>query len=144
MTTIEKIKAEIEHRIEHYKEWVEFYKSRGTKSDYDETILGAYSDLLSFLSTLESEKPVPNDLEEAAKEFAKDAYPDKHNLIWMFKRGAKWDREQMLNEAVETVVSLEAGGFPVVEFGVGKFGLKVGDKVRVIIVKEDEKLNEKI
>ena len=136
MTTIEKIKAEIER-----------LKSIEYPCDNSQQATGFFNALdimTDFLSTLESEKPVPNDLEEAAKEFAKDAYPDKHNLIWMFKRGAKWDREQMLNEAVETVVSLEAGGFPVVEFGVGKFGLKVGDKVRVIIVKEDEKLNEKI
>lgn len=64
MTTIENIKAEIERRIEHYKEWVEFYKARGTKSDYDETVLGAYSDLLSFISTLESEKPSGPTIEE--------------------------------------------------------------------------------
>lgn len=146
MTTIEKIKAEIERRIEHYKEWVEFYKSRGTKSDYDETVLGAYSDLLSFISTLESEKPVPADLEEAADKYAKKTMKIVANGLFDnvgrangFIAGAKWDREQVMKEAVETVVSLEAGGFPVVEFGVGKFGLKVGDKVKVIIVKEDEK-----
>ena len=39
-----------------------------------------------------------NNVEEVAKEFAKNAYLDKHNLIWMFKRGAKWEGEQISNE----------------------------------------------
>ena len=52
--------------------------------------------------------------------------------------GAKWQKEQMMNKAVETVVSLEAGGFPVIEFGVKRFGLKVGDKVRVIISPKED------
>jgi hypothetical protein len=37
-------------------------------------------------------------LDEAARELSKNAYPDKHNLIWMFKRGAKWQGEQISNE----------------------------------------------
>ena len=37
-------------------------------------------------------------VEEVAKELAKNAYLDKHNLIWMFKRGAKWEGEQISNE----------------------------------------------
>ena len=37
-------------------------------------------------------------VEEVAKEFAKDAYPDKYNLVWMFKRGARWEGEQISNE----------------------------------------------
>lgn len=53
------------------------------------------------------------------------------------KEGYRRCMEQMMKEAVDTVVSLDAGGFPFIEFGVGKFGLKVGDKVRIIIVKED-------
>lgn len=56
-----------------------------------------------------------------------------------YRDGYEQAEKDMMGQAVETVVSLEAGGFPVVEFGVGKFGLKVGDKVKVIIVKEDEK-----
>ena len=101
-----------------------------------------------FLDTLESEKPVPNDLEEAAREFAKDAYPDKHNLVWMFKRGAKWQEKQMLKEAIHYVVQddLDSHGasynIPFIRLGTVALkpkGIGVGDKVRVIIVKEDEK-----
>ena len=57
-----------------------------------------------------AEESVPNDLEEAAREFAKDAYPDKHNLVWMFKRGAKWQKEQDEKEQADlfTIVALDA------------------------------------
>lgn len=81
-------------------------------------------------------------IEEAANHYASVTDPEAHGIDFIrevFIAGAECDREQMMEEAVETVVSLEAGGFPVVEFSVGKFGLKVGDKVKVIIVKEDEK-----
>ena len=37
-------------------------------------------------------------VDEVAKELAKNAYCDKYNLIWMFKRGAKWEGEQISNE----------------------------------------------
>ena len=54
-----------------------------------------------------------------------------------FIQGYEQAEKDIMERAVETVVSLESGGFPVVEFGVGKLGLKVGDKVKLIIVKED-------
>lgn len=57
--------------------------------------------------------------------------------------GAVNEREKIMKEAVDTVVSLDAGGFPFVEFGVGKFGLKVGNKVRVIVLPKEVR-NEQI
>lgn len=54
-----------------------------------------------------------------------------------YRDGYEQAEKDIMERAVETVVSLESGGFPVVEFGVGKLGLKVGDKVKLIIVKED-------
>lgn len=54
------------------------------------------------------------------------------------ERGYNLCKEQMMKEAVDTVVSLDAGGFPFIEFGVGKFGLKVGDKIRVIILPKED------
>ena len=87
--------------------------------------------------TLESEKPVPNDLEETAKEFAKDAYPDKHNLVWMFKRGAKWQREQMMKEAVEGKIIFLLNGDVAVNIGdTDKYNL--GQKVRVIVIPKED------
>lgn len=146
--------------------------------------------LLSSLSELESEKPVPNDLEKAATitldeaESVADEYTGflEKGLIenqprpiggkWFveyarkrFIDGAKWQadntplpedtviwndgfktgreigerdmKEQMMEQAVDATVHLEPGAFPVIEIGVGRFGLKVGDKVKIIIVKEE-------
>ena len=93
-----------------------------------------------------SEKPINQEgLEKEMDKFFETMPVLEHENIFedtfknIARHFAQWQKEQMLKEAVETVVSLEAGGFPVVEFGVGKFGLKVGDKVRAFIVKEDEK-----
>ena len=90
----------------------------------------------------EPEKLVPNDLEEAAEEFAKDAYLDKHNLIWMFKRGAKWQKEQMMKEAIPCKVFWHDG--PLLDYtqeqqdnALERIGANVGDKIKLIIVKED-------
>lgn len=46
-------------------------------------------------------------------------------------------KEELMNGAVDAMVHLEAGANPVIEIGVGRFGLKVRDKVKLIIVKED-------
>lgn len=91
---------------------------------------------------IETKSDTPKDLEEAAREFAKDAYPDKHNLVWMFKRGAKWQKEQMMKEAVEGEVRKD-GTIGYFEFSneqqfhslLEQF--QDCDKVRIIIVKED-------
>ena len=64
MTTIEKIKAEIER-----------LKSIEYPCDNSQQATGFFNALdimTDFLSTLESEKPVPNDLEEAAEEYEKN------------------------------------------------------------------------
>ena len=91
MSIIEQVKAEIE-RLENYYTSVEWYVEA----------------LLSFLDTLESENPVPKDLEEAADEYANKHYSewdeswddyngynvepenDKLELMDAFIAGAKW------------------------------------------------------
>lgn len=84
------------------------------------------------------------ELEDAALEIARMETPDgapytSFPLYVAFKSGAKWQKEQMMKDAVNTTVHLEPGASPVIEICVGRFGLKVRDKVKVIIVKEDEK-----
>ena len=119
---IAKIKAEIERRITD--------NTFGAKLEL--------IDILAWLDTLESENPVPNDLEEAAREFAKDAYPDKHNLVWMFKRGAKWQKEQMMKEAMEGLICATITGTNAISFlSPLPKELTAGDKVKLIICKED-------
>lgn len=118
----------------------------------------------------EPEKPVPADLEEAAKEYAKgegldDALGGWEDMHDAFIAGAKWQyqkdrerfaqikaktwcegfdacKEQMMKGAVDgEVVSLipERNYVKVERASIAKAtsGFKEGDKVRIIIVKED-------
>lgn len=108
---------------------------------------------------------IQNDLEEAASEYSTNeadrvwGKPDPHDytdhsgcgaahdnyevgLQVGFKAGAKWDREKTMSKAVDADimltlhdktgdVSLHTGYLP------KELGIKYGDKVRIIIVKED-------
>ena len=83
------------------------------------------------------------ELEDVALEKARMETPDgaqytSFPLYVAFKSGAEWMMKRMMMEAVNTTVHLEPGASPIIEIGVGRFGLKVRDKVKVIIVKEDE------
>jgi predicted metal-dependent hydrolase len=48
---------------------------------------------MQFIDSL-PEEPVSEDLEEYAKKLAKGAALDKHNLIWMCKKGAEWQKQK--------------------------------------------------
>jgi hypothetical protein len=97
----------------------------------------------------EDEKPVPNDLEEAANHHickTVDAVKrrgwelETQDITDAFIAGAKWDRSQMMKEAVEADVNIYrdlAAGKSWAEFVVEKPPKNLGDKVRIIIVKED-------
>ena len=133
MTIIEKIKAEIERRIDAHHTHGHFCAEH------------EFRDVLSFLSTLESEKPVPADLEEAAKECCDNNYPTYQCccdcIIEVFKAGAKWQREQMMKEAVEVQNVVEEGRYcqeigPI--FLDERAGFKPGDKVRVIVLPKED------
>ena len=175
---LDKIKAEIERRVTD--------NTFGAKLEL--------IDILAWLDTLESEKPIPNDLEEAAvdiadallskpKDYAISAKADYWNgahdgII----AGAKWQKEQMISalkndgnlpiefidkfheidrtafqngqanmkeqmmkEAIHYVVQddLDSHGasynIPFIRIGIAALkpkGIGVGDKVRIIIVKE--------
>lgn len=146
---IAKIKAEIErlkaeHPVGNFGESFE--------GGYDAGYCCCCCEIADFLSTLESENPVPNDLEEAANKSSSEAYPykDEHCLYDKdmvaetreyykegFIAGAKWDREQMMNEAVEgTIVYDYLGGYPAIKpnWLIGN----IGDKVRVIVLKKED------
>ena len=116
MTTIEKIRAEIERRMD--KHWEGLPDADAPEDDWTHNELcelGAYKELEhleTFLSDLEkSEKPIfPNDLEEAAVDIADSllAKPKDYALsakadYWNGAHdgviaGAKWQKEQMLKD----------------------------------------------
>lgn len=104
--------------------------------------------------SVESQK----ELDEAAREYAKTTFkkpysdnPDEEVTIVEpdkyagFIAGAKWDREQMMSKAVCYIAQpdITATGNIVIPFirigytALSRYGIKVGDKVRIIIVKED-------
>ena len=88
---------------------------------------------------------IPKDLEEAAEEYAKEHsfHPCDYDVTPYdcFKAGAKWDKEQMMEEAVEgTVMDFSSNRpRPQVDVLLDPDKYHTGDKVRIIIVKEDEK-----
>lgn len=87
-----------------------------------------------------SERAFPNDIKEAAVQAHIHLEESgKLSFLRIFEAGAKWQKEQMMEDAVDATVHLEPGANPIVTIGVGRFGLKVYDRVKVIIVKEDIK-----
>lgn len=134
---------------ERLKEVLEYRISRAQNepiNDMDCFIENTIKDVL------EAVNPLPSDSDEAAKEFAKTTFkkpysdnPDEEVTIVEpdkyagFIAGVKWDREQMMKEAVEYEVGMH--GEPI-KITFDKYvqrarGIWPGDKVRIIIVKED-------
>lgn len=96
---------------------------------------------------------IPNNLEEAAEEYRKGVC--EHPMYYAYTKqcfiaGAKWQKEQMMSEAAEGSITSANGalGYDIAAFLFDenhrytillphKEGRKHGDKVRIIIVKED-------
>ena len=148
---IVKIKTEFERRIKILRE--DKVVRQNCTSNFLEGKIFGYEQVLSFLSTLESGRPVPADLEEAAGEYSFNI-PSKlfHHLskeqqiLWKkeieqaYLAGAERDREQMMKEAVEADVNIYrdiVAGKSWAEFVVEMPTNNLGDKVRIIIEKED-------
>lgn len=100
MTTIDKIRAEIERRIK---------SCDATSKTPNQLLWAELSALLPFLDTIE--EPVSDDLEEAAidfadyarkqpKDYAISAIADyDHGCIDGFKAGAEWQKAKMMEGA---------------------------------------------
>ena len=175
MTTIEKIKAEIER----------LYNGEAPKHDqqcnFDDGYFTGIDAIAQFLDTLESEKPssptveepidgvlyaaacgiknatgkserpnLLNEMVDYARKQAEellvvikkyDDYSDEQieelrtHFIAMFLEGTDWQKEQMMKEAVEGVLVDNVDGTQEICL----HGNRYGEKVRIIIVKEDEK-----
>ena len=129
-----KIKAEIEKRLKNTRDYMngagmkykgpKYHASRGRESAYDA--------ILSFLSTLKSEKP--NDLEERWDELQTNF----REINEAFEAGKREQREQMMKEAVEGEITKGNRGNNVVRAGVFNKDFEYGDKVRVIVLKKED------
>ena len=88
---------------------------------------------------------IPNDLEEAAEEYAKEHsfHPCDYDVTPYdsFIAGAEWDREQMMDGAVDGTMHEQPDGTTFLDcqssFPAGMFNHE--EKVHIIVVKEDEK-----
>ena len=100
------------------------------------------------------EEPISEDLEEACEQLSEDARKHKAETSSPFfsqtdykqgvMDGAKWQKKQMMKDAIERVVKVDAGGYPYIDgtielydYSEDKPLAKAGDKVKIIIVKED-------
>ena len=119
------------------------YKNRNK----DRFVRWAYaSDLLNFSNverTIKNWKePVSEDLEEAANEYAKDYLftpkPQRAPNIH-FINGANWQKQQMMKNAVSGHVGQTINGMlrALSDETFGDMGFTAGDKVKLIIIKED-------
>lgn len=158
MTTIDKIRAEIKKRRLHFNKEAEKYQA--LNNGYSQNCYGARDalrDLENFLHTLEEPVSDCHDLEEAAEEYCKrcnylNEVRDKqedgslyHSLetdtaIDAFKAGAEWQKAKMMEGAVEgEVVKDISNKLAVTAKNINLDGFRFGDKVKIIIVKEDKK-----
>ena len=137
---VQKIKEEIERRMNNLwyliPEGEKVLKDDFTKDDANN--LGKYTALENLLHFIDSlpEEPASEDLEEYAKKLTKGAALDKHNLIWMCKKGAEWQKQQIMKNAVDaTILDIDA---QTIEFGLWPeklLDIKEGDKIKIIILK---------
>ena len=99
------------------------------------------NDLLAFMNSLPNE-PVSEDLEEAAFDYAEACKHDggeKLLCVEHFKAGANWQKEQMMAKAIRGHVGQTINGMlrALSDEIFGDMGFTAGDKVKLIIIKED-------
>ena len=90
------------------------------------------------------EEPVSEDLEEAAKEWSlsnQEGFCTHSMKVAAFKAGAKWQKEQMMKDAVDASVSDTRGDYPSLTYGhidmmfaLEDMKVAIGDKVKLIII----------
>lgn len=89
-----------------------------------------------------SEKIV-SDVDKAASEYISGDFHERSRAD--FKAGAQWQYEAMMARAIETVVKVDAGGYPYVDRVVELYDYdkdiplaKKGDRVKMLIFKNEE------
>ena len=141
----DRLKAKLD---EHYRKYQSMYME--TRTPYTQGLIDALDLAEQVIDSLESEKPVPKYLEEAANEYAEKhgfrvPYDGSENFYDDFDvkaskegfiAGAKWDRQQMMKGAVEGLVYFANGDdrFRVKSDEFVSNNIHFGDKVRVIVI----------
>lgn len=136
-TIIEKIKAEIERRKKSLRAGICNEEVFTRRQRTEMLVASEELDRLNrFLSTLESEKPMYQDgLEEEIEQRWDELQTNFREINEAFEAGKREQREQMMREAVECeTVCIKDQLLAVLPMK--EFRWTVGDKVRIIIVKE--------
>lgn len=156
MSNLDKIRQEIERRRLHLNKEAEKYQA--LNNGYSQNCYGARDalrDLENFIDSLQQEQP-SEDLEKYASRAGFDyvddiesKYPNHrwndHDVEFAYRdgiiAGAEWQKEQMLKAAVEGVMidSLRVQIMAPLNAVIQREGLKDGDKMKILIVKEAEK-----
>lgn len=138
-TLVNKMNREVKVIIPNMREFRVFY------SDNEGSVMFFKRDWVE--ETTKKEEPVSEDLEEAADNHIRkvvDAagHPgwewETQDIINAFIAGAEWQNEQMMKDAVDYKIVNNLAAYPVIYYEVKHLGLKYGDKVKIIIIKEDE------
>ena len=148
MTDKEKIRQEIETVSSR-----RLNRLRGEWFELEEETEGMVNELLSLIFSAPQE-PVNDDLEEVTKQYAKDCvalnFPSsdgklkESDIKAAVRYGAYWKERQMMKDAVEGTATLDyydAKDRAVMtvfadEVIAEEHGIKEGDKVKIIIIKE--------
>lgn len=131
-------------------------KDDGNNSEHRICYNKALQEVQCQLDTLEvDEEPVSNDLEAEFVLYLKHKFhipqegntlktdgwsPSPYDILDIAKHFANWQKEQMMKDAVETTVSSMVHQLIVTDYiivNAEQFGLKKGDKVKVLIIKEE-------
>lgn len=136
--------AEIERRVEAIRK---AFNEPGILSGVDRTYAyaqyEAFKSLFPYLDALDTkeveEEPVSNDLEEAVKKYLtslRKSHFEGYDIERAFEKGAKWQKERLMENAVEAVIHPYDG-----EIWVDKDLLSIYDdcqRVKLIIIKENK------
>ena len=148
---IQAIKAEIERREKSLRAGI-CNEEVFTRKQRKEMIVASevLNRLNRFLSTLESEKPI-NSSEGLEQEIIKcwqdwispsneqsvEGVLPLSEFAFYARHFAQWQKEQMMKEAVEGEITKDNRGNKVIRAGVFNKDFEYGDRMRIIIVKED-------
>ena len=129
MTDKEKIRAEIERRLAGNNLYV-----------YSRT---EYADLLSFIDSMQEEPVSEIDFEQELYKYFGQV-KDFTLGMRIAKRFYEIGRNYLMKDAIDTVVKVDAGGYPYVDRTIELYDYdkdiplaKKGDKVKIVVIKED-------
>ena len=150
MTDKEKIKTEIARLMTELIQ----EKEKGYGSDADDACILELQNVLTFIESLQ-EEPVSMDLEDEIAKFNSNYFPETDNGLNIgmrkelrtivgnaIKNGVQWKEQQMMQNAIEREVKVDADGYPYIDatelydYDNDKPLAKAGDKVKVLIIKQ--------